>query len=339
MATAILEPLTYPMTLDNPKPLRVCFSYAAYAKNLIHYLSSSNIPVESGLSESEFAAVESCFNFTFPPDLRSILQEGLPVGPGFPNWRSSSKQQLEIITSLPILGICKQVSRNEFWVDSWGDRPDDTESAVRLAKAFLKKSPILVPIYRHFYIPSSPCISGNPVFYVHGGNVKIWSFDIAGFFQNVEFRMSGNNDILGRPKLSNLFAAPPWAAMEARRIEFWTEMAERGENDAARGWLRNGGWKEEDVREMMMMDGCDEINNGDNISDEPLDIKCVEWRVRTLSARLLRSGWSTEDVVESLGFCPDDFDQNSVLDGDSWFDFQHIANCDYKKDNSNSLSF
>ncbi|PIM99703.1 hypothetical protein CDL12_27797 [Handroanthus impetiginosus] len=166
--------------------------------------------------------------------------------------------------------------------------------------------------------------------------------------------MSGNNDILRRPKLSNLFAAPPWAAMEARRIEFWTEMAERGENDAARGWwsadlggcleevcwrLRNGGWKEEDVREMMMMDGCDEINNGDNISDEPLDIKCVEWRVRTLSARLLRSGWSTEDVVESLGFCPDDFDQSSVLDGDSWFDFQHIASCDYKKDNSNSLSF
>ncbi|KAK6152827.1 hypothetical protein DH2020_012466 [Rehmannia glutinosa] len=306
------------MSISNPKPLRVCFSYAAYAKNLIRHLYSSNIPVEAGMSEAEFSAVESSFNFTFPPDLRSILREGLPVGPGFPNWRSSSSQQLEILTNLPILGICKGVSKTEFWIESWGDRPDDNDRAIKLAKRFLKKAPILVPIYRNFYIPSTPCMAGNPVFYVYGGDVRLWSFDIAGFFQRFEFGMGGGGgeEVSRRPRiLSGFCAAPAWAATEARRIEFWSEMAEARTD--TRGWwsgdlggcleevcwkLRDGGWREEDVREMMMMDGCDEVSSSDQ---EPLDRECVEWRVRVMSARLLRAGWSTEDVVESLG-CPED---------------------------------
>lgn len=300
--------------------------------------------MDPGLSEAEFSAVESNYNFTFPPDLRAILREGLPVGPGFPNWRSSSKQQLEILTSLPILGICKEVSKNDFWVDSWGNRPDDNERAAKLARASLKKAPILVPIYRRFYIPSSPCISGNPVFYVHGGDVRLWSFDIAGFFQQVEFRMGGGSEdpVSRRPKLPNLFAAPAWAATEARRIGFWTEMADRGvaARVNTRVWwsgdlggcleevcwrLRDGGWKEEDVREMMMMDGCDYKVSNSHEGDEARDADCMEWRVRALSARMLRGGWSTEDVVESLGSADDlHFHHNVVaLDGDSCFDFRH----------------
>ncbi|KAL8472825.1 hypothetical protein ACS0TY_029881 [Phlomoides rotata] len=351
MATAVVEQLTQFRSMNlPPKPLRVCFSYAAYAKNVIHYLSSSNIPVEPGLSEAEVAAVESAFGFTFPPDLRSILHEGLPVGPGFPNWRSSSQQQLEILTTLPILGICKGVSRNEFWTGNWGQRPVDSDRAVRLARGFLKSAPPLVPIYRRFYIPATPCIAGNPVFYVHGEVVKVWSFDIAGFFQQVEFKMSGNDDVLRRPRLCNLFPAPAWAAREPRRIEFWTELAERGEaaRSGTRGWwsgalgrcleevcrrLRNGGWKEEEVREMMMMDDCDQRNN----CDEPFDNERVEWRVSAMLERLLTAGWSTEDVVE-FGLTAD-FDRNGIAYGEDYcFDFCHTEeNCDDKMNNSHTL--
>ncbi|KAL2531707.1 hypothetical protein Adt_05058 [Abeliophyllum distichum] len=334
MAATILEPLNsiIPMTFTPPKPMRVCFSYAAYAKNLINHLNSSNIPVENGLSECEFSSLESSFNFTFPPDLRSILQEGLPIGPGFPHWRSSSKQQLEILINLPIIEICKQVTRKNFWLESWGDRPNDVDKAVNLAKGFLKKAPILVPIYGKFYISSAPCMAGNPVFYVHGGEVKLWSFDIAGFFRRVEFRIHSEEYLR--------LDAPPWAATEARKIEFWTKMAERvdARGTTRRWWsgdlggclekvlkrLRDGGWKEEDVREMMMMDGCDEFDQDDDNStntDESFSRECIGWRVKVLSKRLLSAGWSTEDVVDSLGF-PDDF-QNGVLDGDSWFDFHH----------------
>ncbi|KAL3640367.1 hypothetical protein CASFOL_015335 [Castilleja foliolosa] len=320
MATTMVDTFKNPnsitaMAITNPRPLRVCFSYAAYAKNLIRLLRSENIPAEVGLSESEFADVESSHNFTFPPDLRFILREGLPVGPGFPNWRSSSKEQLDILVNLPVSGICKEVSRKGFWIESWGDRPDNDDRAVERANGFLRKAPVLVPVYRDFYIPSAPCMAGNPVFYVHGGDVSVWSFDIAGFFQQFEFGKAdgggGDGVFLGRPRLSGLFAAPVWAATEARRIVFWTEMDERGlaaRSDTRWWWggelggcmdeacriLRGGGWREEDVREMVMMDGCDGFDREDrSASEEPLDSELV-W---LMSDKLLCAGWSREDIV------------------------------------------
>ncbi|XP_027078693.1 uncharacterized protein [Coffea arabica] len=363
MAAALLvEPPLSPLTMavTDPKPMRVCFSFAAYTKNLIHYLKSSDIPIEEGLTDAELSSIESTFNFTFPPDLRSILQEGLPVGPGFPNWRSSSSvQQLQALTSLPVSGVCKEISRNHLWLDSWGERPGDDDQAVNLGKGFMRNAPFLVPVYRHFYVPSTPCMAGNPVFYVHGGNVQLWSFDIAGFFQQAEF--TTNEDILRRPTLSKLFSTPAWAATEPRRIEVWSELVERGERLAARGgtrrwwsgelggcleevfWrLRNGGWKEEDVREMMMMDGCDETDddhctgrNGFDKNAALIDKEGIVWHVKVLSKRLLRGGWSGEDVMESLGF-PEDYlgdPDPPPPDGDCWFEFRHD-----QKNNSNATT-
>lgn len=337
MASTLAESFTL-MAFSNPKPGRVCFSYAAYAKNIIDHLKSLDIPVEEGLSDAEFSAVESSFNFSFPPDLRSILREGLPVGTGFPNWRSASNQQLEVLTNLPILGLCKEISRRKFWIDSWGRRPDDNDKAVVLARGLLRTVPVLVPIYRHFYISSAPCLAGNPVFYVHGGEVKVWSFDLAGFFQRVEFRRL-DEEALRMPSLSNLLNAPAWAATEARRIEFWTGLVEaaREKSPASGGYgiqrlrwwdldgcleevarrLRDGGWKEEDVREMMMMDGGDQrldhAGNDDDDDDDKTNGKMITDRegvarhVRSLSRTLLRGGWSTEDVVDSLGSPDDDY--------------------------------
>ncbi|KAK3030430.1 hypothetical protein RJ639_039187 [Escallonia herrerae] len=332
------------------KPRRVCFSFAAYAKNLIDHLKSSNVPVAGGLSHSEFSAVESAFHFTFPPDLRSILREGLPVGPGFPNWRSSSTQQLEILTNLPFLGILKEVSRSRFWLESWGDRPEDDDQAVALAKGFLRNVPVLVPVYRNCYIATVPNMAGNPVFHVNGGEVKLWSFDITGFFQQVEFG-GGKEGGLKRRTLSNFLNAPAWAATEARRVAFWTELAERGEQGTVvrggtRWWwrgelggcleevcwrLRDGGWKEEDVREMMMMDGRDDEAEY-HVHDRERrwsPERGVAWHVRVLSLRLLRAGWSTEDVVDSLGLPPEDHHHHhDGVDREAWLEFRYTSKCD-----------
>lgn len=79
--------------------------------------------------------------------------------------------------------------------------------------------------------------------------------------------------------------------------------------------LRNGGWKEDEVREMMMMDGGDER---DRMVSR--DLEGVVCHVRVLSLRLLRAGWSTEDVVDSLGY-------RVEYDVESWLDFQHTKSC------------
>ncbi|XP_006346881.1 uncharacterized protein [Solanum tuberosum] len=336
MAATLAETLS-PIKIYNPKPTKVCFSYAAYAKNVIQHLKSSNLIVEKGLSDVEFSTIESNFSFTFPPDLRSILQEGLPIGPGFPNWRCSSQQQLEIIKNLPILSLCKQVKKRNFWVEFWGNRPIDNDQAVDTANGFLKNAPVLVPIYQHFYIPCTPCLAGNPVFYVHDGQVKLWCFDISGFFQQVEFQR--NEMILRRPSLFNLMNAPSWAATEARKIDFWTEMAEMGQMAAAVGggkhrrwWsedlegyledvflrLTEAGWKEEDVREMMMMDDSGDGDSGDRRRCSDAVVFVNKKEVESHESLLLRAGWSTEDVVDTLGSFEEIF-----MEEDSCIDFYH----------------
>ncbi|XP_031482327.1 uncharacterized protein LOC116252302 [Nymphaea colorata] len=166
---------------------KVCFSFAAYAKNVISHLKSCQIPVAEGLSDEEFSKIERSLNFTFPPDLRSILSEGLPVGIGFPDWRLSTFRQLRMMFDLPMSGIVYGVAKGWFWHDAWGPRPDGAEEAIARAKERLREAPVLVPIYSHCYIPSSPVISGNPVFLIHDAHFYYAGFDVADFFQREAF--------------------------------------------------------------------------------------------------------------------------------------------------------
>ncbi|XP_039158334.1 uncharacterized protein LOC120288426 [Eucalyptus grandis] len=301
-------------------PKRVCFSFAAYAKSVIYHLASCDVPVLEGLTAAEFDCLESAFSFAFPPDLREILQEGLP-------------------------GRCliKEVSRSDFWCDAWGERPSGRDRAVELAERFLEEAPALVPIYRNCYIPASPNAVGNPVFYIDGGDVRVLSFDLAGFFQEFEWLRIG----VFRPagKLPPMIVTPAWAATAPRRIEFWSDVAEKGGRRApapapepARvstgGWwsagggggggelgacldeafwrLRDGGWREEEVREMMGMGGCDGmVKVGGDVarSDGSVARHVTAW-----SLELLRAGWSREDVVESLGINVDEEREVGVCD-------------------------
>ncbi|XVF59186.1 hypothetical protein PTKIN_Ptkin07bG0255100 [Pterospermum kingtungense] len=315
-----------PLLKPPPRSKLVCFSFAAYSKTLIDHLKSLDIPILPGLTDQEFSSIESTFRFTFPPDLRSILQEGLPVDPSFPNWRSSSPEQLNILFKLPLLSLFKNITLNKFWSDSWGPRPFDSDEALALVKKLLQKAPLLVPIYRNCYIPSIPSMAGNPVFYVDGDEVRILNFDITRFFQEVEFLRRGGvvKPFMRRQTSSVNKKLPAWAATRARRIEFWTDEAERGrrvvEREVTRGWwcrgdlglggcledafwrLREGGWGEEEVREMMMMmmDGYDnhkENKSGIHFVMDGQDAAC---HVRELSVVLLRAGWTREDVVYSL---------------------------------------
>ncbi|XP_050206704.1 uncharacterized protein LOC126656234 [Mercurialis annua] len=319
-------------------PIQVCFSFAAYAKTLIDNLKSLNVPILPGLTDQEFSTIESNFSFTFPPDLRSILEEGLPVAPHFPNWRSSSPQQLQILLNLPLLNLSKNITHNSFWVDSWGHKPDDDrKKTLDIVKRYSSEAPVLVPIYGNCYIPASPNTAGNPVFYVDDGCVRVLSFDLARFFQQVElFKTSCGGSVHNFSRPVNFLKnfdddnenkmcvnLPAWAAKTARKVDFWTDVAERGRKVVARGdtrgwwnggecllgdcledvfWkLRDGGWREEEVREMMMMDGCDEEREKDDDGGvQGGKVVDVVWHVRVLSLVLLRAGWSREDVVYSL---------------------------------------
>ncbi|XP_020591062.1 uncharacterized protein LOC110031951 [Phalaenopsis equestris] len=277
---------------------RVCFSFAAYSKSIINHLRSCGVPIAAGLSEDEFAAIESTHHFQFPPDLRSILREGLPIGPGFPNWRSASSNQLQTLLSLPISGLIHEISRpgGDFWPSAWGTRPESLAQSIAKARFILSGAAQLVPVYRQFYIAANPNIAGNPLFYIRGGYVRCCGFDLADFYRREEVCLSPAT-------------APAWTAKEARKVEVWSELADSG--GGQRGVeelmeelgrrLREGGWSEEDVREMIGAggsDGCDEVR-GDRkvVSDQ----EGVMWHLQRLAEVLHRAGWSEEEVIYVIG--------------------------------------
>ncbi|MCH82513.1 hypothetical protein A2U01_0003321, partial [Trifolium medium] len=65
------------------------FSFSSVVDKVITQLHNSGVEVQPGLSDAEFARAEAEFGFVFPPDLRAILAAGMPIGAGFPDWRSN----------------------------------------------------------------------------------------------------------------------------------------------------------------------------------------------------------------------------------------------------------
>ncbi|KAE8672604.1 putative LRR receptor-like serine/threonine-protein kinase [Hibiscus syriacus] len=135
-------------------------SFSSLADKVITHLRDSGFQVQLGLSDAEFARAEAEFGFVFPPDLRAILSAGLPVGTGFPDWRSvGARLHLRASIDLPIAAISFQIARNTLWSKSWGPRPTDPEKALRVARNALKRAPLLIPIFNHCYIPCKPSLA------------------------------------------------------------------------------------------------------------------------------------------------------------------------------------
>jgi len=170
------------------------FSFAEDAKRVIEHLQRAQVPVAEGLSDRELDRIEATFAFTFPADLKAILQQGLPVGAGFPDWRRTTgknleQQQLRTRIELPCAGLLEEVALGRFWWKTWGQRPpaEMNSDAVDIAAAALRASPMLIPIFGHCYIPCSPNLVGNPIFFVYQKVVLYCGYDLADFFDRELF--------------------------------------------------------------------------------------------------------------------------------------------------------
>jgi hypothetical protein len=164
---------------------------------------------DPGLTNSEVDAVQRKFGFTFPPDLRNVLQFALPVGKGFPNWRADAEEDLRSWMNGPLDGIWFDVEHAGFWLSDWCLEPKDGQSRYSLLKHAIEASPRLIPVFMHRYIPSEPNTVGNPVFSVHQTDIIFYGNDLADYFHR-EF---------GVP-------LPDWAAREPRHVRFWSDSVE-----------------------------------------------------------------------------------------------------------------
>lgn len=153
--------------------------------------------VDPGLTAAELRALGVSFN----PDHRTLLTCGVPVGPGFPDWRSSSVHSL---LSAPVDGVLFDVSENAFWLPSWGIRPSTPSRALSAARSQLAAAPVLAPVYKHRYAPALPA-AGLPVFSVHQTDVIVYGVDLADYL-HAEFGV-------GSPSSRTPARVPFWSSL------------------------------------------------------------------------------------------------------------------------------
>lgn len=192
---------------STPLPARnSLISFTSLADKVLTHLKNSGVQVQQGLSDKEFARAEAEFGFAFPPDLKAVLSAGLPVGPGFPDWRSagSARQHLRATLDLPIAAISFHIARNALWSKSWGIRPAEPEKAMKIARNALKRAPLLVPVFNHCYIPCNPSLAGNPIFYVDENQIFCCGFDLSDFFDREKSTLFAKSDPQNVTKQSSI---------------------------------------------------------------------------------------------------------------------------------------
>ncbi|KAI4330280.1 hypothetical protein MLD38_028580 [Melastoma candidum] len=337
------------LTLANAAGLRRLYARAAsapgcapslrsLADDVLSRLRSSGTLLHPGVTDEEFAVSEAEFGFVFPPDLRAVLSSGLPAGAAFPDWRCSSSAPAKLILraslELPAASVSLQVARNGLWPRSWGPKPHDPAEALTKARARLKRAPPLVPIGNRYYIPSRPCVAGNPVFYVDEDWVVQCGKDLADLFDHVSmFGKSASSRIPDesfelRDQLSSTRKSLDSSRRQPRWIEFWSDMAttvdeqrkkssperffEMVQTPKTQHWvddyvegiasvLKEGGWREEDVREMTEVLGSHWYPQGELDRRVVLDMFLL--KADRIAETMRNAGWSADDVSDMLEPC------------------------------------
>ncbi|XP_022950465.1 uncharacterized protein LOC111453560 [Cucurbita moschata] len=319
-------------------------SFASLAEKVITHMRNTGVQVQPGLSVAEFARAEAEFGFVFPPDLRAVLSAGLPVGPGFPDWRASgARQHLRATLDFPIAAISFQIAKNTFWSKSWGPRPLDPEKALRVSRNALKRAPLLIPLFSHCYIPCNPSLAGNPIFSVDENRISFCGLDLSDFFEREFLIRSSESDahfLKNQRSISEKSAGSSnfsrrsldTGARTPRWVEFWSDAAvdRRRRNSLSSAcsspdrvfemprsgipkWvkdyieeigsrLREGGWSETDISEMVQVSASGFFEGAMVIVDNQAVLDALLVKTDRFSELLRKAGWSSEEVSYALGF-------------------------------------
>ncbi|KAF8085466.1 hypothetical protein N665_0666s0014 [Sinapis alba] len=323
---------------STPRIRNSLLSFPTFADEIITRVKNSGIKIQPGLSDAEFARVEAEFGFVFPPDLRVILSSSLSVDAGFPDWRSpGARLHLRAMISLPTAAVSLQVVKNSLWCKSWGLKPPDPEKALRVARNALRRAPLLIPVFDHCYIPCNPSLAGNPVFFVDETRIFCCGSDLSEFFQresafrSVSEISSGSSSNFSTRSLDS---GRVIGSNTSRWVEFWSEAAvdrcRRNSGSTSSSWssystspdlprketpkwvnqyvnrigsvLRGGGWSESDIDDMIHVSASGFFESEVVVMDNQTVLDVILLKVGRLSESLRKTGWSSEEVSDALGF-------------------------------------
>ena len=151
------------------------------------------VEITPGLTDAEFAQIETEFGFEFADDHRAFLSAGLPVGDTWPDWRSGQRKSLRTRLDWPADGVLFDVEWSNFWDDGWGRRPARMKDALRSARYQLARVPRMVPVFSHRYLPAGHGTFGHPVLSMYQTDIIVYGADLLGYLDR-EFGDGGDRE-------------------------------------------------------------------------------------------------------------------------------------------------
>jgi hypothetical protein len=126
----------------------------------------------------------------------------------FPNWHHDPKAIIKEREEFLADKFAFDITENEYWHPSLGDRLADLNEAAAVALAVIDRLAPLVPIFGHRFMPSSPRSEGNPRYSMHGPSDTIYyGYDIVDYLFN-EFGVE-----LPVPRAQESKPVPRWDAL------------------------------------------------------------------------------------------------------------------------------
>lgn len=80
----------------------------------------------------------------------------------FYNW-NTDYDTIQYYLNWPLDTFLFDIEHNNFWFSGWGNKPENQEEKETVIANWLKKAPLLIPLYAHRFIISDPTNTDNPV--------------------------------------------------------------------------------------------------------------------------------------------------------------------------------
>jgi len=182
------------------------------AQHIIDKLREKDVEIVEGLTSLETDNIEELLGAKLPPDLKMLLQKGLPVSQKgdtkvFPQWRQDPEGVITDARKFIGEAFVTDIENNNYWSPLFGEKTKNIDDAKQQALKVIHSWPPLVRVYGHRYMPTEPHESGNPV-------LSVW--------QAVDTVYYGN-DLIDYLVGEFHIDVPVRSTSISRRIPYWSD--------------------------------------------------------------------------------------------------------------------
>lgn len=180
-------------------------------KDVVLKLKSKGVLFDRGMSLSEIDETEKLYDISFPVELKRLYSVGLPISKSFCNWRDTHQgnvQRIKDVLNVPIQGLVSDLETNDFWCDDWGEKPMDIRDAQSILLEHYNKSPQVIPVYAHRYMPFIPNETDVPVFSIMQSDIIHYGVNLISYLE-IEFGFRQYNELIHA---------------NFRHVDFWSDL-------------------------------------------------------------------------------------------------------------------